>query len=89
MYTKYRGEEEPYHLARLPYLVFLFGHFTVYGSCPRHRLCLIFWKGKDVISRQSAVMWELARWRPPPLLLMGLLSAGKNENLVGLQVGNK
>lgn len=89
-----RGEEEPYHLARLPHLVLLFEHFTVCGSCPRQILCLIclelfFWKGKDVINRQSAVMCELARWRSPPLLLMGLCSAGKNERPLGLRVGNE
>lgn len=50
---------------------------------------VVFWKRKDVINRQSAVMSELARRRSPPLLLMGLHGAGKNERLVGLQVGNE
>lgn len=48
-----------------------------------------FWKRKDVISRQSAIMCDLARRHSPPLLLMVLHSAKKNERLIGLQMGNE
>lgn len=50
---------------------------------------VVFWKRKDVITSQSAVICELARRRPPPLLWMGLHSAGRDEGLLGLQVGNQ
>lgn len=50
---------------------------------------VFFWKRKDVISRQSAIMCDLARRHSPPLLLMVLHSAKKNERLIGLQMGNE